>query len=85
MSLGTYPEVKLSEARAKLADQKRLRLKQVNPLHEKRKHEILKIQQNKKFSEIADLYIKLKKKTNGLILKVNNNGEVLLRPMLSQV
>ena len=62
MSLGTFPEVKLSEAREKLAEQKRLRLKQINPLHEKRKHEILKEQQNKKFSEIADLYITTKKK-----------------------
>ena len=62
MSLGTFPEVKLSEAREKLAEQKRLRLKDINPLHEKRKHEILKEQQNKKFSEIADLYITTKKK-----------------------
>ena len=83
MSLGTFPEVKISEAREKLAEQKRLRLKDINPLHEKRKHEILKEQQNKKFSEIADLYITTKKKTNGLILKVNNNGEVLLKLMQS--
>ena len=62
MSLGTYPEVKLSEAREKFSEQKRLRLKQINPLHEKRKHEILKVQQNKKFSEIADLYITTKKR-----------------------
>ena len=62
MSLGTFPEVKISEAREKLAEQKRLRLKDINPLHEKRKHEILKEQQNKKFSEIADLYITTKKK-----------------------
>ena len=62
MSLGTFPEVKLSEAREKLAEQKRLRLKKINPLHEKRKYEILKEQQNKKFSEIADLYITTKKK-----------------------
>ena len=62
MSLGTFPEVKLSEAREKLAEQKRLRLKNINPLNEKRKHEILKEQQNKKFSEIADLYITTKKK-----------------------
>ena len=55
MSLGTFPEVKLSEAREKLAEQKRLKLKQINPLHEKRKHEILKVQQNKKFSEIAEI------------------------------
>ena len=44
MSLGTFPEVKLSEEREKLAEQKRLRLKKINPLHEKRKHEILKEQ-----------------------------------------
>ena len=31
MSLGTYPEVSLSEAREKLAEQKRLKLKQINP------------------------------------------------------
>ena len=62
MSLGTFPEVKISEAREKLAEQKRLRLKDINPLHEKRKHDILKEQQNKKFSEIADLYITTKKK-----------------------
>ena len=62
MSLGTYPEVSLSEAREKFSEQKRLRLKQINPLHEKRKYEILKEQQNKKFSEIADLYITTKKR-----------------------
>ena len=32
MSLGTFPEVKISEAREKLAEQKRLRLKDINPL-----------------------------------------------------
>ena len=37
MSLETFPEVKISEAREKLAEQKRLRLKDINPLHEKRK------------------------------------------------
>ena len=55
MSLGTYPEVKLSEAREKLAEQKRLRLKQINPLHEK-KHEILKVQQNKKLLNCRFIY-----------------------------
>ena len=39
MSLGTFPEVKISEAREKLAEQKRLRLKDINPLYEKRKYE----------------------------------------------
>ncbi len=34
MSLWTYPKVILSEARDKLAEQKRLRLNQINPLHE---------------------------------------------------
>ena len=46
MSLGTYPEVSLSDAREKLAEQKRLVLKKINPLYEKRKHEVLKEEVN---------------------------------------
>ena len=51
MSLGTFPEVKLSDAREKLAEQKST-LNKVNPLHEKRKHEILKEQQIKNFLKL---------------------------------
>ena len=62
MSLGTFLRLNYLMQEKKLAEQKRLRLNKVNPLHEKRKHEILKEQQNKKFSEIADLYITTKKR-----------------------
>lgn len=40
MSLGTYPEVRLSEARKKLLEQRRLKVNNVNPLDEKRKDNI---------------------------------------------
>ena len=42
MSLGTYPEVRLSEARKKLLEQRRLKVNNVNPLDEKRKDNIKK-------------------------------------------
>ena len=39
-----------------------MKKKKINPLHEKKKIQVLQEQQNKKFSEIVDLYITTKKR-----------------------
>ena len=62
MGLGTYPEISILEARQKAEDNRRLVLNKIDPIENKRKQEVLRKQQNKTFSYIANLYISAKKK-----------------------
>ena len=62
MGLGSYPDVSLSEARQLLFNNKQLLSKKIDPIDEKNRVEVLRQQQNKKFSDIANLYIETKKK-----------------------
>ena len=62
MGLGTFPEVSIVDARQKAEDKRRLVLQKIDPIDEKKRQEILRNQQNKKFSQIADIYINHKKK-----------------------
>src|SRR6056300_52975 len=62
MGLGTFPEVSLAEARLHTLNNKQLLSKHIDPIDEKNRAEVLRQQQNKKFSEVADLYISAKKK-----------------------
>ena len=62
MGLGTFPEVSIADARQKAEDKRRLVLQKIDPIDEKKRQEILRNQQNKKFSQIADIYINHKKK-----------------------
>ena len=62
MGLGSYPDVSLSDARQLSLNNKQLLSKKIDPIDEKNRAEILRQQQNKKFSDIADLYIETKKK-----------------------
>ena len=61
MGLGSYPDVSLSDARQLSLNNKQLLSKKIDPIDEKNRAEILRQQQNKKFSDIADLYIRTKK------------------------
>ena len=61
MGLGSYPDVSLSDARQLSFNNKQLLSKKIDPIDEKNRVEVLKQQQNKKFSDIADLYIRTKK------------------------
>ncbi len=62
MGLGTFPQISIVDARQKAEDNRRLVHQKIDPIDDKRKQEVLRNQQNKKFSYIADLYIKAKKK-----------------------
>ena len=62
MGLGTFPEVSIVDARQKAEDKRRLVSQKTDPIDEKKREEILRNQQNKKFSHIADTYITHKKK-----------------------
>ena len=62
MGLGKFPEVSLAEARLNTLNNKQLLAKNIDPIDEKNRAEVLRQQQNKKFSEVADLYIETKKK-----------------------
>ena len=62
MGLGTFPEISIVDARQKAEDNRRLVLNKTDPIEDKRRQEVLRNQQNKKFSYIADLYITAKKK-----------------------
>ena len=62
MGLGTFPEISIVDARQKAEDNRRLVLNKIDPIEDKRKQEVLRKQQNKKFSHIANLYITAKKK-----------------------
>ena len=62
MGFGSYPDVSLSEARQLLFNNKQLLSKKIDPIDEKNRVEVLRQQQNKKFSDIANLYIETKKK-----------------------
>ncbi len=62
MGLGTFPEISIVDARQKAEDNRRLVLNKIDPIEDKRKQEVLRKQQNKKFSFIANLYISAKKK-----------------------
>ena len=62
MGLGSFPEVTLLEARQNALSNKQLLIKKVDPIDEKKRVEVLRQQQNKKFSDIANLYIETKKK-----------------------
>jgi len=55
MGLGSYPEVTLLEARQCALSNKQLLGKKIDPIDEKNRAEVLRQQQSKKFSEIADL------------------------------
>ena len=61
MGLGTFPEISIVDARQKTEDNRRLVINKIDPLEDKRRQEVLRNQQNKKFSYIADLYIIAKK------------------------
>ncbi len=61
MGLGTFPEISIVDARQKAEDNRRLVYQKIDPIDDKRRQEVLRNQQNKKFSYIADLYIKAKK------------------------
>ena len=69
MGLGSFPEVTLYEARQHTLRNKQLLSKKIDPIDEKNRTEVLRQQQNKKFSEIADLYISAKKKEEWRNLK----------------
>ena len=69
MGLGSFPEVTLYEARQHALRNKQLLSKKIDPIDEKNRAEVLRQQQNKKFSEIADLYISAKKKEEWRNLK----------------
>ena len=62
MGLGIFPDVSLLEARQYALSNKQLLRKKIDPIDEKNRAEVLRQQQNKKFSEVADLYIETKKK-----------------------
>ena len=62
MGLGTFPEISIVDARQKAEDNRRLVLNKIDPIDDKRKQEVLRKQQNEKFSFIANLYISAKKK-----------------------
>jgi len=62
MGFGSYPDVSLLEARQLLFNNKQLLSKKIDPIDEKNRVEVLRQQQNKKFSDIANLYIETKKK-----------------------
>lgn len=61
MGLGTFPEISIVDARQKAEDNRRLVHQKIDPIDDKRRQEVLRNQKNKKFSYIADLYIKAKK------------------------
>lgn len=61
MGLGTFPEVSIVDARQNAEDNRRLVHQKIDPIEDKRRKEVLRNQQNKKFSYIADLYITAKK------------------------
>ena len=62
MGLGSFPEVSLFDARQHALSNKQLLGKKIDPIDEKNRAQILRQQQNKKFSDIADIYISTKKK-----------------------
>ena len=62
MGLGSFPDVSLFEARQHALGNKQLLGKKIAPIDEKNRAQILRQQQNKKFSDIADIYISTKKK-----------------------
>ena len=62
MGLGKFPDVSLLEARQHALNNKQLLKEKIDPIDEKNRIEVLRQQQNKKFSEVADLYIETKKK-----------------------
>ena len=62
MGLGSLPEVSLLEARQHALSNKQLLSKKIDPIDEKNRAEVLRQQQSKKFSDIANLYIETKKK-----------------------
>ena len=62
MGLGSFPEVTLLDARQHALSNKQLLIKKIDPIDEKKRVEVLRQQQNKKFSDIADIYISTKKK-----------------------
>tara|TARA_E500000178_G_scaffold348608_1_gene403990 strand:+ start:68 stop:496 length:429 start_codon:yes stop_codon:yes gene_type:complete len=69
MGLGSFPEVSLLEARQHALSNKQLLGKKIDPIDEKKRAEVLRQQQNKKFSDIANLYIETKKKPEWTNLK----------------
>ena len=62
MGLGSFPDVSLFQARQHALSNKQLLGKKIDPIDEKNRAQILRQQQNKKFSDIADIYISTKKK-----------------------
>ena len=60
MGLGKFPDVSLLEARQHALSNKQLLRKKIDPINEKNRVEVLRQQQNKKFSEISELYISQK-------------------------
>ena len=61
MGLGRFPDVSLFDARQHALSNKQLLRKNIDPIDEKIRAEVLRQQQNKKFSGIAEEYIRTKK------------------------
>ena len=61
MGLGRFPDVSLFDARQHALSNKQLLRKNIDPIDEKNRAEVLRQQQNEKFSEIAEEYIRTKK------------------------
>jgi len=49
IGLGTFPEVPIVDARQKAEDNRRLVIQKIDPIEDKRRKEVLRNQQNKKF------------------------------------
>ena len=62
MGLGRCPDSPIFDARQHALSNKQLLRKNIDPIDEKNRAEVLRQQQNEKFSEIADLYILTKKR-----------------------
>ena len=61
MGLGKFPDVSLFDAHQRALSNKQLLTKNIDPIDEKNRAEVLRQQQNKKFSDIGDEYIRTKK------------------------
>ena len=61
MGLGRFPDVSLFDARQHALSNKQLLRKKIDPIDEKNRAEVLRQQQNRTFSDIAEEFIRTKK------------------------
>ena len=61
MGLGRFPDVSLFAARPHALSNKQLLRKKIDPIDEKNRAELLRQQQNRTFSDIAEEFIRTKK------------------------